>query len=174
MAKKSEVFTLTSPTHALALVAYLATAVHGILFLTDIASANGVEAIVGGRYLAFNAWAWGFVVTGALGFISAYTSRYFRRPNSVLRVELIAVIGVGLVNLLYEVSLQRQGFLSDNPGITGVGFLKGFTFAASTQLYALTLIVGAIFRSIQIGRELWKMRKVIHDQEVQNDISTGA
>jgi len=173
MAKKSEVFTITSPTHALALVVYLASAIQGVLFLTDVASARGVESIVGGRNIVYAVWAFGFVITGMLGFISAYTSRYFRRPNSILRVELFAVIGIGLVNLLYFVSLQKQGFESDNYVISGLEFLKGFTFVATTQLFALSFVMGSLFRVIQIGKELWKMTRVV-DQEIQSDISTGA
>lgn len=173
MAKKSEVFTITSPTHGLALVAYVVTAIQGVLFLTDVASARGVESIIGGRNILYAVWAFGFIISGMMGFASAYTSRYFRRPNSILRVELLAVIGVGLVNLLYFVSLQKQGFESDNYVVPELWFLKGFTFVATTQLFALFYVVGGPIRSIQIGRELWKMRRV-NPPEVQNDFSTGA
>lgn len=173
MAKKNEVFTITSPTHALALVAYLITAIQGVLFLTGVASARGVESIVGGQNLLYLVWSFGFVISGTLGFVSAFTSRYFRRPNSILRVELLAVIGVGLVNLVYFIGLQKQGFESDNYVIPELWFLKGFTFVATTQLFALGYIVGGPLRSIQIGRELWKMRRQVVE-EVQNDISTGA
>jgi len=159
MAKRNEVVAITSPTHAMALVVYFCTAVQGVFFLTGVSSARGVEDIIGRDSLLFAVWAYGFVVFGALSFISSLTSKYFRKPNSILKVELAAIVGLIPGYLLYQVSLQQQGFASDNYVKPGLEMLKGFTFAATTQLFAVGAIIGGIARIIQITLDLWKLRR---------------
>lgn len=176
MALKDKIVAITSPTHAMAMVLYCCAAIQGVFFFADISSARSIEELFGGRSLLFYVWAFGFAVSGALSFLAAYASKYFSVPNTILKVEMVGVVIIGLANLLYWISLYRTGLKTDLDNLPKwvaelpehLFLLKGLAFAATTQLYAAGIFIGAIVRVAQIILDLRKLRVQVV-QKVQDD-----
>lgn len=127
--------TITTTTHAMAIVLYAVQAFLGILYLTGVAQAMALEQLVGEGWA--KVWAILLTASGAVATGAVLNASKQRDPDSALKMEWYAATILSIVSLLYEASLLITN---------GIG-------VPTTQAYALAVGVGAGARAIQISRD---------------------
>lgn len=131
---------IATPTHAWAVSIYVVQAFQGILYMVGIAQAKGMTEMLSEQVPAL--WALVLVVAGGGAAAAVFAARRPAYTLPALRIELLCCLTIAAASLLYEVTLVYGN------GPLGV---------ATTQSYALMLIVGGIARAAQIRRERAKV-----------------
>ncbi|BDZ40833.1 hypothetical protein GCM10025865_01320 [Paraoerskovia sediminicola] len=127
--------TVTTPTHALAVVAYWSQVILGLAYLTGLADALAMTELFGVRFTAV--WAAWLLTSGLVCGVVVQATARERNPDRGLHVEFWAVLSLGAASTLYEATL-----------IAGNGF-----GVLTTQVYATAIAVGAVMRARQISIE---------------------
>lgn len=132
--------TVTTPTHALTVTVYGSQVLLGVAYLVGLAEAKAMTEIAGPTLAAV--WALCLLLSSLTALVSVVGAK--DRIRRSLAVEMWAALAVGLVSLIYEVTL-----------LIGNGPLGVVT----TQTYALAIGIGCLARAWQIRRELARIRR---------------
>lgn len=128
---------LTSPDNPIALAVYMGTVILGLLNATGVQVAQGMVQMIGTA--ANTLWALACIGAGVTAWWGAYAQkRSVQNPVRAMKVELVGAFGMFVTQGLYEVSLFTQ---------------NGFT-VLQTQGYATVFALAALWRSIQIVRQM--------------------
>lgn len=135
---------ITTPTHAIVVTLYASQVILGIEYLIGLAKAQTMEILVG--LPVTNVWALIMFLSALTGLAAVFSIN--QRPLRALGAEMWAAIILGIVSLLYEVTIV-------------IG--NGITSVLTTQTYALAVGVGCIARAIQIHRERARAQQEVTD-----------
>ena len=137
---------IATPTHAWAVSIYVVQAFQGVLYMAGIAQAKGMTEMFNEQVPAL--WALVLVVAGGGAAAAVFAARRPAYTLPALKMEMLCCLVIAAASLLYEVTL-----------VYGNGPLA----VATTQSYALMLIVGGIARAAQIRRERAKVHARLGD-----------
>lgn len=131
---------IATPTHAWAVSIYVVQAFQGLLYMVGVAEAKSMTEMLNVQVSAL--WAFVLVVAGGGAAASVFVARKSAYTLPALKMELLCCLAIAAASVLYEVTLVYGN------GPLGV---------ATTQSYALMLVVGGIARAAQIRRERAKV-----------------
>lgn len=125
---------VTTPTNALTVTVYASQVGLGVAYLVGAAEARTMIDLVGP--MMADAWALVLLLSSLLALVAVFTVK--ENVSRALMAEMFGATTVGIVSLLYEVTL-----------LIGNGPLGVVT----TQTYAIAFGVGCLARAWQIFRE---------------------
>lgn len=125
---------VTTPTNALTVTVYASQVGLGVAYLVGAAEARTMIDLVGP--MLADAWALALLVSSLLALVAVFTVK--ENVERALVAEMVGATTVGVVSLIYEVTL-----------LIGNGPLSVVT----TQTYAIAVGAGCLARAWQIFRE---------------------
>lgn len=139
--------TITTPTHALAMAVYLFQAGLGITHILNLATTKVMIEAYGD--VVTDIWALMLVLAGFAAAASVLTAR--RTPVGALQKEFWAVLSLGALNGLYEVTLYLEYQYHD---------------VVITQMFTASVAVGCLCRAVQAFRDRRRALQAIHSPSV--------
>jgi hypothetical protein len=128
--------------HPLALSAYAVIFLLGVLFIFHVFQSDAIDMLLGSS-LWRNVWEWLLTVGGGLGLVGA---TWKRDLEDGLWMERLGA------------STGMLGLLVYSGAVTSIA-----GFDVSTWLLLGVLALGCLWRSLQISKELWRVRRLKRD-----------
>src|SRR5690606_5158863 len=135
------------PTHALAMAIYLFQAGLGIAHVLNLATTKVMVETYGEIFT--DVWALMLILAGVAAAASVLTAR--RTPVGALQKEFWAVLALGALNGLYEVTLFIEYQYHD---------------VVITQMFTASVAVGCLCRAVQAFRDRRRALQAIHSPSV--------
>ncbi len=135
---------ITTTTHAMALAVYALLIVLAGGFLINLIAARSLTEMIG--QVGVSAWALVFLAGGLCSLIGALWSPRMAIPRRALRTE-----AVGCVALTAAMGTLLWSYMGSG--------------AFATQVMSTAFILGALFRALQIRRELRNLRRALVNPE---------